>query len=73
MVIGIAVPSIVNIAKWFSRSESRIDSFLTGKKLVLRSILEVEYMLHVVKRIIQNNYLIIGRNLLLTSEHKDRM
>jgi len=73
MVIAITLRAVLNIANRSARSRVPFDRLLQSKRNVMALMLQVEYMLHVSKRIIQNNYALVGRNLLLADEHKDRM
>ena len=73
MVISMTIRAVLNVAKRTARSRVPFGRLHQSRRNVSRLMLEVEYMLHFSKRIIQNNYALVGRNLLLADEHKDRM
>jgi len=62
MVIAVTFRAVLNIAKRSARSRVPFDRLHQSRRNVMALILEVEYMLHVEKRIIQNNYTLVGRN-----------
>ena len=73
MVFNIAIPAMVNIARRSRRTYFWLARLLPGKTVVRRYIIRTEEMLFIVKTIIQNRYLILGRNLLLVDEQMDRV